>query len=110
MTRTRHKSPSEFNTVRLNDPKIRSKCKMNASASNIKATKRYHITFYQEFLENSRISNPLKLSKSMRIIHLQYDQKTIPTQEWKSNEQENHEAKEREQNKQEGRNYLRDNS
>lgn len=34
------KNPGEFNTVRLNEPRMRYKSDMNASAGNIKATKR----------------------------------------------------------------------
>jgi hypothetical protein len=34
------RDPGEFNTVRLNEPKIRYKNETNASATNIKATKR----------------------------------------------------------------------
>jgi len=40
MTKTIYKHPAEFNTVRLNDPIVRYKSKINASACNIKAPKR----------------------------------------------------------------------
>ena len=34
------KNLGEFNTVRINEPKVRYKSEINASAGNIKATKR----------------------------------------------------------------------
>ena len=39
-TKTMYQNPDEFNTVRLNDPKVRYSNKMNSSGSNIKPSKK----------------------------------------------------------------------